>query len=310
MVKMFASRREADQWAQEQERAIRLTGLPQTIDELKRHAVGDIVRRYRDEITPGKKCCVSETAVLNKFLKRNFCSKALAYISRADAHHYVAERLKDRWNGTPITPRTVRREINTIQHVFEVAKHRWGLTALVNPFRALPVKGSVYRRKRRLKEGELERIERACEACRGLNRYYVPLAVYLAVETGMRLQEIFNLTWEDVATHRRIEIRKSKTDHLSQYEGRTIVLTIGCRRGNNSIYFTKRGLPRTRPNLDGNNNLRCIGNGTIVRDQFRKMRWLCFPPLGSCFAETRAGIARFCGGSEGTKSVCSVRCLP
>ena len=57
----------------------------------------------------------------------------------------------------------------------------------------------------------------------------MPLAIYLAVETGMRLQEIFNLTWLDVDTHnRRIEIRKSKTDYLSAYEGRTVVLTLGA----------------------------------------------------------------------------------
>jgi hypothetical protein len=45
----------------------------------------------------------------------------------------------------------------------------------------------------------------------------------------MRLQEIFNLAWSDIdRTARRIEIRKSKTDHLTSYQGRTIVLTIGA----------------------------------------------------------------------------------
>ncbi len=229
LVKMFASKREAEHWATEQERTIRLRGLPPTFEELKKHTVSDIVRRYLKEITPTKGCRVSETTVLNKFLKRDICSKALAYISRQDAYEYVSLRLKETWKGKPITPRTVRRELNTIQHIFEVAKERWGLINLVNPFRALPVKGSMHRRKRRLNDGELEKLERACEDCRGLNRYYVALAVYLAVETGMRLQEIFNLTWLDIDTpERRIEIRKSKTDHLSAYDGRTVVLTIGA----------------------------------------------------------------------------------
>jgi integrase len=228
-VKMFASKREAEHWATEQERAIRLTGLPQTIDDLKPHLVSEIVIRYRDEITPTKGCRVSETTVLNKFLRHKFCSKSLAYVSRQDAYSYRDDRLKEKWKGNPIKPSTVRREINTIQHVFEVAREQWGFTNLQNPFRGLKIRGSMYRRKRRLKEGELEALERHSRDCRGLNSYYVPLAIYLAVETGMRLQEIFNLTWQDADIHeRRIEIRKSKTDYLTGQDGRTIVLTLGA----------------------------------------------------------------------------------
>jgi integrase len=85
----------------------------------------------------------------------------------------------------------------------------------------------MHRRKRRLEKGELKRLEDACKDCIGLNKFYVRLAIYLAIETGMRLQEIFNLTWKDVNIDtRRIEIRKNKTDHLSEYAGRTIVMSI------------------------------------------------------------------------------------
>jgi integrase len=236
LVKMFRTKSEAKHWADEQERSIRLAGLPLTLDDLKKHTVGHIVRRYLSEITPTKGSHVSETTVLAKFLRRPLCSKSLAYINRQDAHQYVNDRLKETWKvkhgkgaPRPITARTVRREINTIQHVFEVAREQWGFSNLGNPFRALKIKGSMHRRKRRLNDGELEKLEEACQNCRGLNRYYAPLAIYLAVETGMRLQEIFNLTWQDINTDkRRIEIRKSKTDHLTGGEGRTIVLTIGA----------------------------------------------------------------------------------
>jgi integrase len=228
-VKMFASKREAEHWADEQERAIRLTGLPQTINDLKKHTVAEIVTRYRDEITPTKGCRVSETTVLNKFLRHKICAKSLAYVTRQDTYSYRDDRLKEKWQHKFIKPSTVRREINTLQHVFEVAREQWGFTGLQNPFRGLKIRGSVHRRKRRLKEGELEALEQYSRDCRGLNRYYVPLAIYLAVETGMRLQEIFNLTWQDVDTDkRRIEIRKSKTDYLTGQSGRTIVLTLGA----------------------------------------------------------------------------------
>ena len=124
---------------------------------------------------------------------------SLAFIKPHHAHSYINERLKEIRNGKPITPRTVRREINSIQHIFQVAKDQWAdFENLTNPFRGIKIKGSVYRRKRKLQEGELAKLEQACKKCLGLNRFYVPLAIYLAIETGMRLQEIFNLIWQDM----------------------------------------------------------------------------------------------------------------
>jgi integrase len=65
----------------------------------------------------------------------------------------------------------------------------------------------------------------ACRECLGLNKLYVPLAINLALETGMRLQEIFNLEYTDIDINERtITIRKSKTDYLQDHPGRTIVL--------------------------------------------------------------------------------------
>jgi integrase len=227
LIKHFPTKKEAKRWADEQEASIRNKGLPLTIEELKKQTVGDIVRRYRDEITPTKGSHVSESTVLNKFLTRDICKKALAYLSTKDGYDYLTERQKETWRGKPITPRTIRREVNSIQHVFEVARKRWGLTNLVNPFRGLEIKGSMYRRRRRLNEGELERLIDACEQCRGLNRIYVPLAIYLAIHTGMRLQEIFNLRFKDLdPPKRQIVITKSKTDYASEYAGRTIVMTM------------------------------------------------------------------------------------
>src|SRR5262249_1873423 len=106
LVKMFASREEAEHWASEQERSIRLAGLPLTIGDLRRTTLKDIVERYRDEITPEKGGAISETTVLNKFLRRDICEKSLAYLSKGDAWNYINDRLKERWRGKPITPRT------------------------------------------------------------------------------------------------------------------------------------------------------------------------------------------------------------
>jgi hypothetical protein len=54
LVKMFQTRAQAERWAHEQEKSILEAGLPLTIRQLEKHTVGDIVRRYLEEITPQK----------------------------------------------------------------------------------------------------------------------------------------------------------------------------------------------------------------------------------------------------------------
>lgn len=233
-TKTFAVKADGERWAREQERSIDTTGLPLSIEQLKAVYVRDIVQRYLAEVTPTK-ANDSEAPVLKKFLLSDLAKKSLADISKQDGYAYVAKRRKDTWKGPqgnwrlakPITPRTVKREVGSISPIFEVAREQWGYTNLTNPFKGIEIKGSKHRRKRRLLPGEEERLYEACKKCLGLNRTYVPLAVALAIETGMRLDEIFNLTWEDLDFDKRtIEVTKSKTDHVSEYTGRTIVMTI------------------------------------------------------------------------------------
>ena len=231
----FIQKRDAERWANEQERTIDLTGLPLTIEQLRNTTVGDLVDRYLKNVTPQKKASAeNEKLVLEKFKRNNaMCKKSLAYLSSSDGATYRDERLKDTWRpfgskgpAKPIKPSTVRRECNTLHHIFEIARTEWGLTNLVNPFIGLKISGSANRRKRRLRPGEQRLLEDAAEKCLGQNLLYVPLAVFLAIETGMRLQEIFNLTWADINTDtRRIEIQKSKTDNVKKNPGRTIVMT-------------------------------------------------------------------------------------
>jgi hypothetical protein len=93
-VRMFATKDEAERWGNEYERTIRLTGLPPTIDELKKHTVGELVERYLKEKTPLKGSAVSEKTVLEKFLKRDISRLSLAAIKKSDAYKYRDDRLK------------------------------------------------------------------------------------------------------------------------------------------------------------------------------------------------------------------------
>src|SRR5262249_10911643 len=137
-------------------------------------------------------------------------------------------RLTQTFRDKPITPRTVRKEFNFLNQVFERAREDFGHRGLINPFRGQHIEGSKFKRKRRLKEGEYEKLIEAWKGCHGLNKFYLPLAINLAIDTGMRRQEIFNLRWTDIdMTHIEIVIRKSKTDHMKATPGRRIALPAG-----------------------------------------------------------------------------------
>lgn len=228
-VKMFRTLEQAKRWERFCEDTVLMTGLPPTIEELKRHTVGDLVDRYLKEKTPHKGSAVNERTVLKKFRKRSICSLSLAAVKKEHAAKYRDERLQETWRKKPITPRTVRREVNTLHHIFVVAREEWGFENLKNPFDGLTIRGSMYRRTRQLNPGELDRLLDASKRCLGLNKFYVPLAILLAIDTGMRLQEIFNLRVSDInPIERTIVIRKSKTDHLQDHPGRTIVLPVAA----------------------------------------------------------------------------------
>jgi hypothetical protein len=50
----FSQKRDAERWASEEERTIEITGLPMTIEGLKKQTVGELVDRYLREVTPTK----------------------------------------------------------------------------------------------------------------------------------------------------------------------------------------------------------------------------------------------------------------
>jgi integrase len=276
--KSFAKRKDAELWGNAQDESIDRADVPLTISALKKVFVIDIVTKYRDEVTPSKGCHVSETAVLNRFLRHPIAKKSLAAVTRQDAYSYRNDRLKDTWQvrgskgpRKPIQPSTVRREINSIQHVFETAKEEWGYTNLTNHFRGLPIKGGEgISRERILRNGEMQKLQEACRKCHGDNKFFVPLAIYLAVETGMRLQEIFNLTWKDLDLENRlIEIRKSKTDYKSRRKGRTIVMSA---RATGMLTLLRLPLKAKR-RLTEANSVFLKDNGTALTKDAFKQAW-------------------------------------
>jgi integrase len=237
LKKQFADRQEAIIWEAERRKEERLKDVPefqraQELKNLRQHTVRDLVFDY---IKANPEMNTNDILSLNQFARENICSKSVLDFSKQDVHRWIEKKKNKTWKppgakgeGTPISPRTIRRQLNIVQRVFQYAiEYRDGFASLPNHFRGIRIQGSTGGRRERSLEGdELERILKACKACQIPNNYYVPLAIYLAIDTGMRRQEIFNLVWADIdENNRRIRIRKSKTDKATgNTEGTTIVL--------------------------------------------------------------------------------------
>jgi integrase len=250
VVRYFKTRKEAEEYQEENNSRKRRTGLglPSTMKDLKRYTVRDVIRSYMsgnlitedDELFEDEEALAYATNLptnvylaLWSFSRREICDLSLFDFNAEVAEQYRDDRLKETWKppgslgeAKPISPRTVRWEISRIQLAWKMARKWQGLSNLQNPWEGIRVTGSTGgRRERSLEEGELERLTESCKGCLVPNRFYVPLAIFLGVETGMRRQEIFNLIWEDIDFEKkRIKIRKSKTDRITGNRPVDIVL--------------------------------------------------------------------------------------
>jgi integrase len=201
-------------------------------------------------------------AVLWSFSTRHIADLNLYEFSHSVAQRYVYERLeeprkhnKGTSNGLMSAP-GVAREVAMLRAVWKWAiGNKNGnypeLECLANPWEKMDYDGRpiVVERDRELIGDELQRLIRACDSLHGSNRYYIKLAIYLAVETGMRLQEFINIRWEDVNIEtRRINIRRQKRGPSNQ----KIVLPVNSM---NLLMQLALSLGQEKPTLPGTNHL-------------------------------------------------------
>ena len=161
----------------------------------ERTTLGELLTRYRDQVSPTKRSAHTEKARINAMVRRSIAHRTLAKLTSADVATYRDERLRD------VAPATVVRELNTLSHAIETALREWGLWLPRNPVKMVRRPSVPRGRKRRLEDGEEERLLGACD--RGRTPLLKQLVI-LAVETGMRRGELLGLRWEHVHLAKRI----------------------------------------------------------------------------------------------------------
>lgn len=180
---------DAKAWAALEEAQIEKALPPTPRRLLAQTSYGDIIRRYRDQITPLKKSAVTEAQRLRQLENGPLASVALLDLTPSRLATYRDDRL------LKVKPATVRRELALISHSIEVARKEWGFALPVNPIRQIMLPRVRNARDRRLRVGEWQRLLDTASTCR--NPRIGPF-IRLAVETGMRRSELIALSWDDV----------------------------------------------------------------------------------------------------------------
>ncbi len=151
--------------------------------EAKSSTVLKSLEKYEKEITPRKKGASVELTRIGKLKKTSLANKSIYAVQPND----VLTAL----NEIGFSENNKRKYASLISHLFRTAKLEWHMD-VHNPVAGeivLPSNGKP--RDRRLKEGELEDLDKLLT---GEIRQYV----YLAIETGMRRGELLNLRWHQV----------------------------------------------------------------------------------------------------------------
>ena len=205
LSKSFMILKDAEAWARQIEMQLDRNELPVDSRILAKVTLKELVERYRDTITPNKRSAENETISLNAFLRQPICLKRLSELRTADFAIYRDERLRIN------KPASVKRELDPIRHLFDVARAEWGLPLPENPLSRMSFSGFDQKRERRLNPAERDAILAATVQCR--NPHIKPIILF-ALSTGMRRGEILNVSrshWNE--GQRSLLIPKTKNGH-------------------------------------------------------------------------------------------------
>lgn len=192
LSRTFDTKVQAMAWAAETEQSL----TPDILVQGK--SLGDILTRYRDDITPTKKSDRNETNRINRLLRDSLSDFLLLELRQSHFHQWIENAIRIKKSSS------VNRDLNLYSAVFEQGI-RWEWTS-ANPIRGIRRPKNPQPRDRRISDKEIERILDALgfdgENVTG-QRHTIAVAFLFALETAMRQGEIWNLEWDDVFLDKR-----------------------------------------------------------------------------------------------------------
>lgn len=203
--KSFISKTDAHKWVRQVEGSMDKAILPVDTRILEQLTLADLIQRYIDNVTINKRGEASEKIRLKAFIRDKWTNKPLNQITPQTFSSFRDRRLKT------VRPGTVIRELGILRSIYETARNEWDIPIPENPLVKVRKPKQPEARDRRLMEGELGRLLRACRE--GRNDWLRP-GILLAIETGMRRGEMLNIQWRDVDIDAStLSIPLTKTGH-------------------------------------------------------------------------------------------------
>jgi integrase len=162
------------------------------VHEQRTTDVGELLERYIEEIHPIRPFGKSKLATV-KLTARAFLGTPVSQLTPASIMTYARGR------SQKVSRSTLAAEMTFFAQAIDTARTLWDAPFKDNPVRAtmkvmtqLGMLGSSQKRSRRLQPGELDALLNAAST------HWIRPMILIAVESGMRQQEIQQLTWEDV----------------------------------------------------------------------------------------------------------------
>ena len=155
--------------------------------------LGDLLKRYREEVSPPKKGAITEIRRLDRLLKDPISTTPLPKLTSHALARFRDRRVED---GL----RAAQHDLSIIRHCWNIAVKEWGIPLPENPVSAIRVPNGIRHRDRRLREGEFEKLQEAAKLSQ--NIYFWPM-VRFAIYTAMRRSEILSLRRENISMPER-----------------------------------------------------------------------------------------------------------
>lgn len=161
-----------------------------------KHTLGEAFDKYAAEESPKKRGARWEKLRLaaDPLRASRMAEKAIGLLGPADLAAWRDGRLR------AVSAATVRREMNLIDSVLELARKEWNWIA-VNPLRDVKKPAAPRSRRRRVSDAEIKRV---CEHLTGPAGLEVAAGFRLAIETGMRAGEMWSLERPQIDLRRRV----------------------------------------------------------------------------------------------------------
>lgn len=202
--KSFLTKQDAERWARGVERSLDLGDYAPRSDAIK-GTLGDLLKRYREEVTPTKRSARHETQWLKHLERDTLAAIPLASLTAKAVADYRDRRLKE------VTPSTLLRTLQVMSAILNHARKEWGM-AVKNVVADVRKPAPNKAREKSLTADEEQCLMSALTSggrngrgqfLPGTRNPWIAPAVALALATAMRRGELLALRWEDINLERR-----------------------------------------------------------------------------------------------------------